>query len=53
LKLLESAASMKLSRAEMRNKKIFCVVDLIGTRVQYIGTWGTKLFRPGKTVCTY
>jgi hypothetical protein len=43
---------MKLSRAEMRNKKIFCVGDLIGNRVKYIGTRGTKLFRPGKTVCT-
>src|SRR6516164_3822441 len=42
LKLLGNTASMKLSRAEMRNKKIFCVGDLIGSRVQYIGTRGIK-----------
>jgi hypothetical protein len=43
---------MKLSRAEMRTKKIIGVGGLIGIRLQYLVRRGTKLFRPGKTVCT-
>jgi len=39
---------MKLSRAEMRTKKIIGVGGLIGTRLQYLVRRATKLLRHGK-----